>query len=103
MKSIEKYMLILVASLALFLAGCGGGGSSTTAPVDPGPTPAQDAIMQAETALMNAETALEMLGASATDEAKVAAYRAVQQAANNLVMALQANGGTAAEVEAATT
>ena len=96
-------MLVLVASLALLLAGCGGGGSSTTAPVDPGPTPAEAAIMQAETALTAAETALEMLGASATDESKVAAYRAVQQAADNLVMALKVNGGKAAEVEAATT
>ncbi len=59
--------------------------------------------MQAETALMNAETALEMLGASATDAQRESAYRTVQQAADNLVMALQANGGTAAEVEAATT
>ena len=103
MKSTDKKILILVASLALLLAGCGGGGSSTTAPVDPGPTPAQEAIMQAETALMNAENALEMLSASATDTQMRDAYRAVQSAANNLVMALKANGGTPSAVEEATT
>ena len=103
MKSTDRKILILVASLALLLAGCGGGGSSNTPPPDPGPTPAETAIMQAETALMNAETALEMLGASATDAEMEAAYRAVQQAADNLVTALKANGGTPAAVETATT
>ena len=102
MKSTDKLVLVLVASLALLLAGCGGGGSST-APVDPGPTPAESAIKQAETALMNAENTLEMLGASATDAQREAAYRAVQQAADNLVTALKANNGSPAAVEAATT
>ena len=59
--------------------------------------------MQAETALMNAENALEMLSASATDTQMRDAYRAVQSAANNLVMALKANGGTPSAVEEATT
>ena len=59
--------------------------------------------MQAETALMNAETALEMLDASATDAQREAAYRAVQQAANNLVTALKTHGGSPAAVETATT
>ena len=103
MKSIEKYMLILVASLALLLAGCGGGGSTLATQPPPGPTPGQTAIMQAETALMNAETALEMLGASATDAQRESAYRAVEQAADNLVMALKANNGSPAAVETATT
>ena len=103
MKSTDKFVLVLVTSLALLLAGCGGGSSSTTGPVDPGPTPAETAIMNAEAELTTAQDALSMLGASATDAEKEAAFRAVQQAANNLVMALKANGGTAAEVEAATT
>ena len=103
MKSTDRKILILVASLALLLAGCGGGGSSTTAPVDPGPAPAETAIMEAETALMNAEDALEMLDASATNEQMRAAYQAVERAANNLVMVLKANGGSPAAVEAATT
>ena len=103
MKSTDNKILILVASLALLLAGCGGGSSSTTAPVDPGPTPAETAIMEAEAALMNAEDAQEMLDASATDEQMRAAYQAVERAANNLVMVLKANGGSPAEVEAATT
>ena len=103
MKSTDRKILILVASLALLLAGCGGGSSSTTAPVDPSPTPAETAILEAETALMNAEDALEMLDASATDEQMRAAYQAVERAANNLVMVLKANGGSPAAVEAATT
>ena len=100
MKSTDKKILILVASLALLLAGCGGGGSSTTAPVDPGPTPAETAIMQAETALEAAQAAVS---GAMTDAEMRDAYRAVQQAADSLVMALKASGGSPAAVEAATT
>ena len=100
MKSTDKKILILVASLALLLAGCGGGGSSTTAPVDPGPTPAETAIMEAETAL---ETAQAAVSGAMTDAEMRDAYRAVQQAADSLVMVLKANGGSPAAVEAATT
>ena len=103
MKTTDKFVLVLVASLALLLAGCGGGSSSTAPPPDPGPTPAETAIMNAEAELTAAQDALAMLGASATDAAMEAAYRAVQQAADNLVMALKANGGSPVDVEAATT
>ena len=102
MKSTDRKILILVASLALLLAGCGGGSSSTTAPTDPVPTPAETAIMEAETALTEAETALEMLDASATDTEMEAAYRAVQEAADDLIMVLQANGGLSADIVMAT-
>ncbi|MDE0282030.1 MAG: hypothetical protein OXN16_13300 [Gammaproteobacteria bacterium] len=62
MKSIDKYVLVLVATLALLLAGCGGG-SSTPA----GPTEEELAAMRAmemraaeqRTALEEAHTALE--------------------------------------------
>ena len=82
MKSIDKFVLVLVASLALLLAGCGGG-SSTPAPTpDPTPPPppdysgqllmhhqaaveatakAEDAGMAAADALESAEESEEML------------------------------------------
>ena len=97
MKSIDKFVLVLVASLALLLAGCGGG-SSTTTPVDPGPTAGEMAIMQAQTALTNAE---EGLSGATTDAAMLAAYRAIQTAADNLVTALSTHGGSAADIAAA--
>ncbi|MDE0280597.1 MAG: hypothetical protein OXN16_05865 [Gammaproteobacteria bacterium] len=98
MKSIDKFVLVLVASLALLLAGCGGGSSTTTPPVDPGPTAGEMAIMQAQTALTNAEAGLS--GAT-TDAAMLAAYRAIQTAADNLVTALSTHGGSAADIAAA--
>ena len=97
MKSIDKFVLVLVASLALLLAGCGGG-SSTTTPVDPGPTAGEMAIMQAQTALTNAE---EGLSGATTDAAMLAAYRAIQTAADNLVTALSTHGGSAADIATA--
>ena len=97
MKSIDKFVLVLVASLALLLAGCGGG-SSTTPPEDTGPTAGEMAITQAEMALTNAEAGLS--GAT-TDAAMLAAYRAIQTAADNLVTALSTHGGSAADIAAA--
>lgn len=87
MKSIDKFVLVLVASLALLLAGCGGG-SSSTAPVDPGPTPQEMAISAAQDDLMTAQNAV----AGATD--KLAAQQAVAAAAQELIEVLMANGGT---------
>ena len=56
------------------------------------------AIMQAQTALTNAEAGLS--GAT-TDAAMLAAYRAIQTAADNLVTALSTHGGSAADIAAA--
>ena len=98
MKSIEKkYMLILVASLALLLAGCGGGGSSTPPPADV-PSAAQMAIDDAKAELMAAEAAVS---SDMTDMQMAAAYRAIENAANALVTALTAHGGSAADIAAA--
>ena len=95
MKSTDRKILILVASLALLLAGCGGGSSSTSAPpVDTGPSPADMAITDAKAALMNAEA--DLAGAS-TDAKMLAAYRAIQEAASNLITVLSENGGSAAD------
>ena len=101
MKSIDKFVLVLVASLALLLAGCGGG-SSSTAPVDPGPTPeemAAAAIMDAKDALATAEAGLT--GAT-TDAGMLAAYQAIHGAAQNLITVLGANGGSTDDIVAAT-
>ena len=97
MKSIDKFVLVLVASLALLLAGCGGG-SSTPPPPDPGPTAGDMAIEQAQIALTNAEAGLT--GAT-TDAAMAAAYRAIEDAANKLVTALTTHGGSPADIAAA--
>ena len=96
MKSTDRKILILVASLALLLAGCGGG--SSTPPVEPGPTQGDMAISNARSALSNAE---ESASSAMTDEAKLAAYREVQRAADNLVAALTTHGGSEAEIAAA--
>ena len=67
-----KHNIFLVAMLAAFLAlaGCGGGSSSTTEPVDPGPSPEDTEAMAlaaaqgaADTAATNAETAATMAAA----------------------------------------
>ncbi|MDE0281779.1 MAG: hypothetical protein OXN16_11990 [Gammaproteobacteria bacterium] len=58
MKSIDKFVLVLVASLALLLAGCGGG-SSTTEPVDPGPTPEEQQQAAIDKAVADALAAAE--------------------------------------------
>ena len=97
MKSIEKNMLILVASLALLLAGCGGGGSSTPPPADV-PSAAQMAVDDAKAELMAAE---EAVSSDMTDMQMAAAYRAIEKAANDLVTALTAHGGSSDEIVAA--
>ena len=82
MKSTDKYMLVLVASLALLLAGCGGGSSSTpttptTPPANPGPTPS-DQLATANKIIMLHE---EASGATADAEAAgMAAAQAVKDA-----------------------
>ena len=96
MKSTDRKILILVASLALLLAGCGGGGPST-APPDPGQT-ADMVIMDAKDALTAAEAAVS---SAMTEDAKLAAYREVQRAADNLVTALTTHGGSEADIAAA--
>ena len=96
MKSTDRKILILVASLALLLAGCGGGGPST-APPDPGQT-ADMAIMDVKDALTAAEAAVS---SAMTEDAKLAAYREVQRAADNLVAALTTHGGSEADIAAA--
>ena len=58
MKSTDKFVLVLVASLALLLAGCGGG-SSTTEPVDPGPTPEEQQQAAIDKAVADALAAAE--------------------------------------------
>ena len=95
MKTTDRFVLVLVATLALFLAGCGGGSSTPSTPPAPsGPSPADMAITDAKAALMNAESGLT--GAS-TDAAMLAAYRAIQAAASNLITVLSENGGSAAD------
>ena len=95
MKTTDKFVLVLVATLALFLAGCGGGSSTTSTPPAPsGPSPADMAITDAKAALMNAEAGLA--GAS-TDAEKLAANRAIQAAASTLITVLSENGGSAAD------
>ena len=88
MKSIDKFVLVLVASLALLLAGCGGGSSTPPDPVDPGPTPQEMAISDAKTDLMTAQDAV----AGSAD--MLAAQQAVAEAAQDLIDVLMANGGT---------
>ena len=96
MKSTDKFVLVLVASLALLLAGCGGG--SSTPPPDPGPTAGEMAIEQAQTALTNAQAAVS---SDMTDMQMAAAYRAIENAANALVAALTTHGGSPDEIAAA--
>ncbi len=96
MKSTDRIIQILVASLALILAGCGGG--SSTPPVEPGPTQGDMAISNAQSVLSDAEAAAS---AAMTEDEKLAAYREVQRAADNLVAALTTHGGSEADIAAA--
>ena len=98
MKSTDKIILILVASLALLLAGCGGGSSPPATQQPPGPTQGEMAISNAQAALTAAEAAAS---SAMTDDAKLAAYQAVQQAADDLVTALATHGGSDADIAAA--
>ena len=95
MKSTDKFVLVLVASLALLLAGCGGGSSTPATPPAPsGPSPAEMAIMDAKTALATAQAGVS---SASTDAGMLAAYQAVQAAASNLINVLAENGGSAAD------
>ena len=60
------------------------------------------AINAAEMTLSAAETALSELGEDATDKETRDAHRAVERAAANLIQVLEANDGTAEQIEAAT-
>ena len=95
MKSTDKFVLVLVASLALLLAGCGGGSSTPATPPAPsGPSPADMAISEAQATLTAAQA--ELAGAS-TDAEKLAANQAIQAAASTLINVLADNGGSAAD------
>ena len=92
MKSIDKFVLVLVASLALLLAGCGGG--SSTAPVDPGPTEEELAAERAQmqtAAIMTASTAVDTaLAALSGSDPTQAQIDAVNTAISGLQAALDA-------------
>ncbi len=98
MKSIDKFVLVLVASLALLLAGCGGG-SSSTEPEETGPTPEEMAMERAKTqttALMTAstgvDTALDGLSGSEPTQAQI-------DAVNTAIGGLEAAIMAAADVD----
>ena len=102
MKSTDKFVLVLVASLALLLAGCGGGSS---APDETGPTPEEIAMMaisDAKKDLEAAETAFTELPADATLEDQQAAQQAIHDAAVELLTVLEANNGSAGDIISAT-
>ncbi len=93
MKSIDKFVLVLVASLALLLAGCGGG-SSSTEPEETGPTPEEMAMQRAEmqtadlmAASTDVGTALLALSGSEPTQAQI---DAVNEAIDDLEAALMA-------------
>ena len=95
MKTTDRFVLVLVATLALFLAGCGGGSSTTSTPPAPsGPSPADMAITDAKAALATAQAGL---ASASTDAEKLAANQAIQREANNLITVLSENGGSAAD------
>ena len=114
MKSIDKFVLVLVASLALLLAGCGGG-SSSNEPEDTGPTPEEMAMERAEmqmeaieTASGAVDTALAALDGAMPTQAQI---DAVNSAITGLSSALSAaadvsdsaKAGYQAQVSTATT
>ena len=73
MKSIDKFVLVLVASLALLLAGCGGGSSSNTGDDNMD----MDMSGPQKTALMNAHATLQravnaLVGEATQDEVNTA-------------------------------
>ena len=81
MKSIDKFVLVLVASLALLLAGCGGGSSTSEEPTDPpavDPAVAERAAISS--AIMMARTAVSGVGNDSTDSEVSAADTAIESA-----------------------
>ncbi len=99
MKSIDKFVLVLVASLALLLAGCGGGSSTQTPtdpPPDPGPTAAEMQYTAVHGAIAAAQAAVAGLTAMSSDADVTAAEALVAEARTalngaNLLSANQVN------------
>ncbi|MXY66887.1 MAG: hypothetical protein F4206_09255 [Gammaproteobacteria bacterium] len=70
MKSIDKFVLVLVASLALLLAGCGGGSSTPATTPDPTPPPPPDysgQLLMHHQAAVEATAKAETAGMAAMD------------------------------------
>ena len=80
MKSIDKFVLVLVASLALLLAGCGGGSTSTPDPDPPAVDPAVAERAAINTAIMAARTAVPGVNNDSTDSEVSAAETAIAKA-----------------------
>ena len=81
MKSIDKFVLVLVASLALLLAGCGGGSSTAEDPTDPPPVdPAVAERAAINSAVMMARTAVPGIDNDSTDSEVSAADTAIANA-----------------------
>ncbi len=87
MKSIDKFVLVLVASLALLLAGCGGGSSST----EPAPEPEPTAYEMALASINSASTAEDAQAAydDVKDQVTAAEGEKLEQAVANRTTALQ--------------
>ena len=90
MKSIDKFVLVLVASLALLLAGCGGGSSSTPDEEMTGPTPEEMLEMRMADQRSALETANSDLSAALTPLVGAVPTQAQIDAANTAIGALQA-------------
>ena len=80
MKSIDKFVLVLVASLALLLAGCGGGSTSTPDPEPPAVDPAVAERAAINTAIMAARAAVPGVDNDSTDSEVSAAETAIANA-----------------------